>query len=83
MKNCISSDLSPCRTHSTIPFHHSIPPFQSSDCRLPSPSGDHSVGFHRGGGGGGGGGSVITGLDWTGLDWTGLDWTGLAFNPKN
>ena len=35
MENCMSRDLSPCRTHSTIPFHYSIPPFQSSDCRLP------------------------------------------------
>ena len=30
MENCMSSDLSPHRTHSTIPFHHSIPPFQST-----------------------------------------------------
>ena len=35
MENCMSSDLSAYRRHSTIPFHHSIPPFQSSDCRLP------------------------------------------------
>ena len=27
MENCMSSDLSPHRTH---PFHHSIPPFQST-----------------------------------------------------
>ena len=35
MENCMSSDLSAYRRHSTIPFHYSIPPFQSSDCRLP------------------------------------------------
>ena len=34
MENCMSSDLSPCRTHSTIAVHRCIPPFQSSDCRL-------------------------------------------------
>ena len=36
VENYMSSDLSAYRRHSTIPFHHSIPPFQSSDCRLPS-----------------------------------------------
>ncbi len=29
VENCMSSDLSPHRIHSTIPFHHSIPPFHS------------------------------------------------------
>ena len=69
-ENCMSRDLSPCRTHSTIPFHHSSPVIVDYQIAQLTRLCCTILGV-----------SEFTGLEWNGRMewWNGMvEWTGMV-----